>query len=122
VALAISTSLRAAAPGSVKWLRSTNFADMVGDGEGTGKQFHGDFRARILKLLVLSSKWPRGRRPGAVPITTYPRARALGCSKGSPPTCQIGVELLEARQLQVRSGWGRSFRWLMKSKPLLKSL
>src|SRR5882724_3994286 len=50
---------------------------------------HG-LRARIFKFLVLSSKRPRrhvARRPGAVPITTYPRARALGCSKDSLPRC-----------------------------------
>jgi hypothetical protein len=50
---------------------------------------HG-LRAHIFKFLVLSSKRPRrhvARRPGAVPMTTYPRARALGCSKGSLPRC-----------------------------------
>jgi hypothetical protein len=49
---------------------------------------------------MLSSKWPRGRRPGAVPITTYPRARALGCSKGLVPRCQT---CWAGRRLQSKS-------------------
>src|ERR1700687_1306672 len=44
--------------------------------------------------LPSQSVWSALSVPGhAVPITTYPRARALGCSKGSLPRCQTEYEM-----------------------------